>query len=145
MDIDEIRRINLCRLEDEFGAKAVAESAGMSIAQFYNLRDGAKDSRTGKRRGMRKETAWRFEDGCRKPRGWLDVDNSAQPVEIAEIQPPIPYLDRLTAEEMHFLHLIRSVPDAYRPRLLIAFRGIVEASPLSNNKGDGGTRRNTGG
>jgi hypothetical protein len=44
----------------------------MSLAQFSNLRDGAKDSQTGKARGMRKETARRIEEAVGKPSGWLD-------------------------------------------------------------------------
>lgn len=73
MDIDEIRRRNIRRLEQQHGAPSLASKSGMSLAQFYNLRDGAKDSRTGKRRGMRKETAWRIEDAAGVPRGFLDT------------------------------------------------------------------------
>ena len=73
MDIDEIRRANLKTLERELGKpKLMAEASGMSYAQYVNYRDGAFDKRSGKKRGMRKETAWRFEDACKKPRGWLD-------------------------------------------------------------------------
>lgn len=71
MDIDEIRRINLKELEKEFGPE-LYKKAGMSPTQFYNLRDGAKDSKTGKPRGMRKQTAWKLEDAAEKPRGYLD-------------------------------------------------------------------------
>lgn len=75
MDIDEIRRENIKALEKAMGTSLV-KKLGMSPAQFYNLRDGAKDSKTGKQRGMRKETAWRIEDAAGKPRGWLSVDHS---------------------------------------------------------------------
>ena len=73
MDIDEIRRINIRALEAEHGAPTLAKRAEMSLSQFYNLRDGAKDSRTGKPRGMRKETAWKIEEAAGKPRGYLDI------------------------------------------------------------------------
>lgn len=77
-DIDEIRRVNLRLLEEESGSpSAAARLLGMSPAQFMNLRDGAKDSRTGKRRGMRKETARRIEENSGKPFGWLDIDHEA--------------------------------------------------------------------
>lgn len=146
MDIDEIRRKNLVRLEKEFGAKSVAERAGMSIAQFYNLRDGAKDSNTGKRRGMRKETAWRFEDGCGKQRGWLDseIGESQPPLTLA---PPVPYMDMLTAEEMHLLHLFRLVDKDYRAAILDTVRGIQAGSSRDNGdgNGDGETILKTGG
>ncbi|MEF9340960.1 S24 family peptidase [Ralstonia solanacearum species complex bacterium KE101] len=84
MDIDEIRRENIRRLEARHGAPALAERAGMSLSQFYNLRDGAKDSKTGKRRGMRKETAWKIEEAAGVERGYLD---SLHP-EIAESRTP---------------------------------------------------------
>lgn len=80
MDIDEIRRENMRELEKVHGP-ALYKAAGMSPAQFYNLRDGAKDSKTGKSRGMRKETAWRIEDAAGVPRGYLDVQhNNLEPI-----------------------------------------------------------------
>lgn len=78
MDIDEIRRANIRALESKHGPK-LSKAAGMSPSQFYNLRDGAKDSKTGKPRGMRKETAWKIEDAAGVPRGWLDQDHGAEP------------------------------------------------------------------
>lgn len=75
-DIDDIRRANLLLLQQEVGGAAVAATMlEMSHAQFANLRDGAKDSKTGKRRGMRKETARRIESLAMKPQGWLDIDH----------------------------------------------------------------------
>lgn len=72
-DIDEIRRANLRLIEQESGSPTdAAKKIGMSLAQFSNLRDGAKDSQTGKARGMRKETARRIEEAVGKPSGWLD-------------------------------------------------------------------------
>lgn len=72
-DIDEIRRENLRAIELEFGGPAgAAKRLGMSNSQFTNLRDGAKDSKTGKPRGMRKETARKIELAAGKPAGWLD-------------------------------------------------------------------------
>lgn len=77
-DIDEIRRDNLRLVEAQFGGPTGAANAlGMSVAQFSNLRDGAKDSKTGKPRGMRKETARRIENGAGREPGWLDVEHTA--------------------------------------------------------------------
>lgn len=77
MDIDQIRRDNICRLEKAFGGgAALAKIVKMSDAQYYNLRNGAKDSKTGKPRGMRRATAHRFEIACGKPPGWMDADHS---------------------------------------------------------------------
>lgn len=76
-DIDDIRRDNLRILEQELGGSAAAaRTLNMSPAQFINLRAGAKDSRTGRRRGMRKDTARRIEELAGKPTGWLDIDHS---------------------------------------------------------------------
>lgn len=75
MDIDEIRRINLKELEKIHGPD-LAKRAEMSPTQFYNLRDGAKDSKTGKPRGMRKETAWKLEKAAGVQKGYLDILHS---------------------------------------------------------------------
>ncbi len=90
MDIDDIRRANICALEKEAGSpKNAAECVNMTYAQYVNYRNGAKDYRSGKKRGMRKETAWRFEDAFGKPRGWLDTHHgpSNQAEQVAP--PPI--------------------------------------------------------
>ncbi|WP_254435360.1 hypothetical protein [Pandoraea communis] len=78
-DIDEIRRENLRIIERENGGPSgVANIIGMSPAQFTNLRNGAKDSKTGKPRGMRKSTARSIEEKCGKPEGWLDIDHGQE-------------------------------------------------------------------
>ncbi|WP_089340603.1 hypothetical protein [Burkholderia singularis] len=77
-DIDQIRRDNLKIIEAEMGGPAAAAaSIGMSQSQFTNLRDGAKDSKTGRARGMRTATARKIEENAKKPLGWLDTDHSA--------------------------------------------------------------------
>lgn len=76
-DIDQIRRENIALLEREFSsATALAAAVDMQLAQYLNLRDGAKDSKTGKPRGMRKDTAARFEKAGNKYPGWLNIDHS---------------------------------------------------------------------
>lgn len=78
-DIDVIRRENMRLIEKEAGGTTEAATlCGMSPSQFANLRDGAKDSKTGKPRGMRKETARRIEECAKKPAGWLDTDHSVE-------------------------------------------------------------------
>ena len=85
-DIDAIRRENLRQIELEAGGASKASLLlGMSPAQFGNLRDGAKDSKTGKPRGMHKDTARRIESAAGKPLGWLDADHSASNVALAAI------------------------------------------------------------
>ena len=103
--IDEIRRGNIKLLEKEAGgAAALAARVQMSYAQYVNLRDGAKDSRTGKPRGMRRATAARFEKAGGKDAGWLDrdrpgEDDSAAPPQLRSVAaPPLPpAIQRLAA------------------------------------------------
>lgn len=76
-DIDQIRRDNLKLLEAEYGGPAAAAAVlGMSHSQFTNLRDGARDSKTGRPRGMRASTARNIEERAGKAPGWLDTDHS---------------------------------------------------------------------
>lgn len=79
MDIDETRRANILILEEMAGSKtAAANRVGMTYAQYLNYRKGVKEAKTGKIRGMRKETAWKFEDAFNMPRGWLDIPHEKQ-------------------------------------------------------------------
>jgi len=78
-DIDEIRRKAMLLLEGEIGGPvAAAKLAGMSYSQWANLRSGARDSKSGKPRGMRKETARKIEQAFGKPPGWLDTTNPTE-------------------------------------------------------------------
>jgi len=64
-DIDDIRRDNLRLIEEAAGGPAAAAKlVGMS------------QSKTGRRRGMHKNTARRIEAAVGKPQGWLDKDHS---------------------------------------------------------------------
>ncbi|AZY52814.1 hypothetical protein [Bordetella avium] len=72
-DIDNARRKAMAVLEKEAGGPvAAAKKVGMGYAQWVNLRSGAADSKTGKARGMRKETARKIEAAFGRPDGWLD-------------------------------------------------------------------------
>jgi len=80
LDIDEVRRRAMLMLEKEVGGPvAAAKLAGMSHSQWANLRNGAPDSKTGKPRGMRKETARKIEAAFGKPECWLDVADLIEP------------------------------------------------------------------
>lgn len=80
LDVDEVRRKAMELLEQEVGGPvAAAKRVGMSYAQWANLRSGARDIRSGKPRGMRKETAWRIEEAFNKPRGWLNMADLVDP------------------------------------------------------------------
>lgn len=71
--IAEIRRGNLDRLINEMGGlKLFCEKMDKSSSQVSQWKNGSKDSKTGKRRGMNDDTAALIEDACGKPRGWMD-------------------------------------------------------------------------
>lgn len=103
MDIDEIRRTNIKILEKHAGSiTTAAERVGMTYAQFLNYRNGAKEAKTGKMRGMRKETAQRFEDAFGMPRGWLDTNHDIKHKLEA---PPTTY----TVKKEHARRLVQTV------------------------------------
>lgn len=78
--IDDIRRENLALLITELGSsKALAELLGRDAAQVSQWKQGSKNSRTGRRRGLTDETARWIEDKAGKPSGWLDVDHGVIP------------------------------------------------------------------
>lgn len=78
-DIDQVRRANMIVLEREAGGPtAAAARLGWSQAQWSNLRAGALDSKTGKSRGMRKETARKIEAAFKRPAHWLDAEHGAE-------------------------------------------------------------------
>lgn len=89
MDIDDIRRTNLKTLEQLAGSiTAAAQKVDMTYAQWLNYRNGAKEAKTGKKRGMRKETAWRFEVAFGMPRGWLDTPHPEPGADLCVAEAP---------------------------------------------------------
>ena len=93
-DIDQIRRENMRALEAEAGGPTAAGGKlEWSQAQWSNLRSGAPDSKTGKPRGMRKETARRIECAFGRPQGWLDTDHdlsgNVEPAPIGMYRVPL--------------------------------------------------------
>ena len=101
MDIDQIRRENLKTLWDIYGP-TLYKKLGMSPSQFYNLRDGALDSKTGKKRGMRPSTARRIEEATNRSHGWLDVIHEKKGhTANEESQPYLTAENAITALENH--------------------------------------------
>lgn len=73
-NVDEIRRARLRQAAEELGSvQALADAAGKSPSQISQLITGAKDSKTGKPRGMRSSTAREIEAAIGKPSGWLEM------------------------------------------------------------------------
>lgn len=133
MDIDQIRRDNICRLEKAFGGgAALAKIVKMSDAQYYNLRNGAKDSKTGKPRGMRRATAHRFEVACGKPPGWMDADHSleslkGQPGNVIGIRPE-QQIDALNDEELLLVNGFRLARNSSRKLMVDLAREAIDSA-----------------
>ena len=126
MDIDEVRRANIRLLEAEAGSAAkAADRVGLSYAGYVNYRNGARHSETGKRRGMRKETAWRFEDAFGKPRGWLD-----QPHDTAY---DLPAADRAFVQRVEEMVATYAVAPATREIILTI---LASQPPRPQEDGD---------
>lgn len=107
MDIDETRRANILALEKLAGSKTeAANRVGMTYAQYLNYRKGVKEAKTGKIRGMRKETAWKFEDAFNMPRGWLDIPHDTP--EAPRVEQPVA---QYVARPAHGRKLVQSVCD----------------------------------
>lgn len=132
MDIDEIRRANIRQLEQIAGSKtAAADRVGMTYAQYLNYRNGAREQKTGKTRGMRKETAWRFEDAFGKPRGWLDTNHSQPPTACEQPSTAYTLPKRHTRPLVQqLIELAEQVDDDGINQLLGFARALTSTHPL---------------
>lgn len=78
--IDDIRRENLSALVAELGSViSLANRLERSESQVSQWINGSAHSETGRKRGMRPESARYIEEKCGKNPGWLDIDHSAVP------------------------------------------------------------------
>lgn len=76
--IDDIRRENLAALADAYGGVAgLARKLDRSESQISQWVRGAAHSVTGRKRGMKSETARWIEATTSKPAGWLDQNHEA--------------------------------------------------------------------
>lgn len=78
--VSDIRRANLEALIQEYGTlEAVAAKGSTSSVYLSQIRNSAKDAKTGRPRQMGDKMARALERGCGKPPGWMDADHSGQP------------------------------------------------------------------
>lgn len=76
MNIEEIRRSNMQILAAEFGGVGkLAELLERDQSQVSQWMHGAKNSGTGKPRGMRPDSCRYIERKCNKPAGWMDTNH----------------------------------------------------------------------
>lgn len=83
--IEQIRRTNLATLRDEAGGvRKLSELVDVSESQLSQWINGSKDSKTGRPRGMRPESARRIEKAMGRDPGWLDVPHGDQAPQPAQ-------------------------------------------------------------
>jgi SOS-response transcriptional repressor LexA len=86
--IDDIRRENMAALAKEVGGvAALAEKLGRTEAQISQWIHGSLLP-SGKRRGMRSETARFIEQRTGKPLGWLDTDHTQSATAVHPVMEP---------------------------------------------------------
>lgn len=133
-DIDEIRRDNMLLIEEGAGSPtAAAKKCDMSLAQWSNLRDGVKDSKTGKRRGMRKETANKIAEKAGYPSGWLDISHPKRELKAESPAGPtyiVPKTRRAT-EIQEINVLLQRTDDRGLAILLDKARDVAREYPLA--------------
>lgn len=82
MDVAQIRLTNLHRLIDEAGSlQQLADQAGTSYDNLWQIVSGTLLP-SGKPRGVGNVLARRLEEGCGKPVGWMDWDNSTRTASV---------------------------------------------------------------
>ncbi len=87
--INEIHRDNLQELVNEAGGvQSLANKLNKSAAQVSQWLNGAKDSKTGKPRGISDDAARQIEIKMDKEHGWLDHDHSDKGLEQFRKLPP---------------------------------------------------------
>jgi phage repressor protein C with HTH and peptisase S24 domain len=81
LPVDDIRLANLASLIDRHGGqRQLAERLDKAPAQISQWMTRAPNSKTGKPRAMRSDTAREIEERLELPRGWMDQDHSERPV-----------------------------------------------------------------
>lgn len=118
--VDEIRRQKLAELAEQFGGvRRLADKIGRSESQVSQWINAAKDSKTGRPRGMRNDSARFIEQACNKPSGWLDGI-------VKDTAPPPSQPQELTPFESAVLKAIRDIPPRQRERFLGYLEGKIE-------------------
>lgn len=94
--IAEIRLENLELLVEEFEtADAVAERCGTSAVYLSQIRNQAKDSKTGKPRQIGDPLARKLETGCDKEIGWMDHQAPPRSYRSARIQHAVAVMEHM--------------------------------------------------
>lgn len=109
--VADIRLQNLERLVAEFGTlAAVAERGGTSSIYLSQIRNKAKDAKTGRPREMGSGMARKLEEGTGKPWGWMDSEHSQQ-----DEAPK----DRVSIDEAELIAAFRALRDDETSRRLL--------------------------
>lgn len=136
--VGDIRRANLELLVDQVKKlEAVAEAVGTTSVYLSQIRNRAKDVKTGKPREMGAKMARRIEEAMNKPPGWFDVDHSGEVAPAAVAAPPKP-LAHQSFDEMLVNRLadrLLALPAEVADRSVDACRRLAE-SPDSRRSRD---------
>lgn len=122
----ELRYDNLLRLLDQLGSvQALAERLGKSHAQISQLKTKAKDSKTGKIRGIGDDLAREIEMTLNLEIGWMDNDHSKNP--------PTPFtfnfIKPLSKTTIKVVEMMEAMDDETRGAVYGAALMLVKALP----------------
>lgn len=120
--VADIRLQNLERLVVELGTlAAVAERGGTSSIYLSQIRNKAKDAKTGRPREMGSAMARKLEEGAGKPWGWMDAEH---------IQQEQTERDQLSSDESALIEAFRALEhdETSRRLLLDMARKLAAAS-----------------
>lgn len=130
--IDEIRRENMAALAKRLGGVAhLSKALDRSEAQVSQWIRGARHSATGKKRGMRAETARWIEAITNIPEGWLDTNHDqpssgcAEPAATYRLPPR--HARRLVQE---VIDLAEQIDDDGLNQLLGFAKAMATTNPL---------------
>lgn len=108
--VSEIRLENLTLLLSELGSlRALADKANTSASYLSQIKNGLRDSKSGTPKSVGSSLARQLEEGCGKPRGWMDEDHSLRAEEtVSEYKVQREISPRMRA----FIDLIESLPES---------------------------------
>lgn len=136
--IDEIHRLNLVVLVQEFGGVGkLADTIERSSSQVSQWINASANSATGKPRGLGPSSCRLIERACGKPKGWMDIEHS-EPAHQPE-QPAIAYeYQWISPREAKLLTNYRTVSDKGQVMIDDLADGLekVIVTPATGSKGN---------
>lgn len=120
--VEEVRRARLVLLKEELGtlvalnAKIGLTARDSTLSQIMNL---AKNSKTGKGKGMGSPMARKLEAACGKEVGWMDTDPELERAAVGQFRPEVAAIAaRFSRLKEHQVAFVMS-----------AIQGVLDAAP----------------